>query len=274
MADEKHATNEELRQIIIGAIAAAPALAGPQPGVWIAKVHEAIPFVAAMMMDESYALKQAREVATAQVFIGVFRGYTVEQSSTRAVVEFIGERSDSKPETIRTHRTDTSKGKFMEARLGKLAAGDRVVLYKAMEEISSGEQAGRKARVLVHFETLPPRSGSSSQSAHSGSAPVPASAAASSAPPPPDPAPPAAAGGGGATPSDPDFGPAPDTPPESRGTDVVDAELADRFNNLPSKVKVNVVRRLRSVDIEFPVPQVDKIDEFIAIIADEESHAT
>jgi hypothetical protein len=261
MADERHASDEELRQIIVGAIAAAPPLAGVQPGVWIGKVNEAIPFVAAMMGDGSRQFRTAKEVATADVFVAVYRSHSVEQSSTRVVVEFIGERSDSKPETIRTHRTDTAAGRAMQARLDKLAAGDRLVFYKAFEEITGGANAGRKARTLVHFETLPARSADTQQAATPGT-PIPGRAPAAQPPP----APPDVAGGG-----DPDFGPAPDTPPpRGPGADDIDNDLAATFNALTAKVKVNVVRRLRESEIDFPTPQQDKIDAFLAIIRAEE----
>lgn len=263
MADEKHATDDELRQILIGAIAAGPPLTGIQPGVWVAKVNEAIPFVASMMSAGSWQMGIARQVATAEVFVALYRGYTIEPSSTRAVVEFISERTNSEPETIRTHRTDGSAGKAIQARLDKLTPGDRIVLYKAFEEIKSGPQAGRKARTLVHFETAAPRSTDTpTQQGQPGSPQSPARAAVSSAPAP-------AGTGAGATTHDPDFGPAPETPPPTRDTNDVDTEIAAKFNDLPAKVKVNVVRRLRSVGIDYPVPAVEHIDAFNRIITEE-----
>jgi hypothetical protein len=259
VAEERHATTDELRQILIGAIAAGPPLAGIQPGVWLGKVNEAIPFVAAMMSEGSRQMRAAREVATADVFTGIYHSYTVETTSTRCVVEFVGERANSEPETIRTHRTDTAAGRAMQARLDKLAAGDRLVLYKAMEEMSGTQ--GRKVRTLVHFETLPARSADTQQAAKPGLAPIPGQAPAAQ---PPAPTPDAGAGG------DPDFGPAPDTPPPRGPTsNDVDANMARMFNDLDAKVKVAVVRRLREADITFPAPQQDRIDAFLTVIQQE-----
>ena len=269
MADEKHVSDEDLRQILIGAIAAGPPLTGIQPGVWAAKVNEAIPFVASMMSEGSWQMRMAREVATAEVFTGIYLSHELEPAkpgkdpSMRLIVHFKSEREPSEPEEIRTHRTDTSAGRFMQARLDKLEAGTRLVLYKAFEEIKSGPQAGRKARTLVHFETAAPRSSDTATQAGRSGPPVPDPSPAKSAPAPAD-------TGAGASPThDPDFGPAPDTPPPSRSTADVDAEIAAKFNDLPAKVKVNVVRRLRDAGIEFPVPQVDHIDQFNRIITEE-----
>lgn len=274
MADPRHATTDELRQILIGAIAAAPTLAGQQPGVWISKVNEAIPFVASMMSEGSRQMQIAHEVATAEVFVAIYRSHEIEPgrdgrpSSTRLIVTFISERPNAEPETIRTHRTDTAAGKTMQARLDKLEPGQRIVLYKAFEEIKSGSHTGRKARTLVHFETAAPRSSDTATQAGRSGSPVPD-------PSPANPAPPPADTGGGASPThDPDFGSAPDTPPpRGPGADDIDASLAKQFNDLPAKVKVNVARRLRESDITYPTPQQDRIDAFLAIIAAEERNA-
>jgi hypothetical protein len=294
MAEDRHASDDELRAIVLGAISAAPAMHGLQAGAWIARVNEAIPHVAAMMRrgllpeHDSRQIRNAREVAEAEVFTGIYHAHEIESSSTRVLVMFSSERGTTVEESIRTHRTDTTAGRVMQARLDKLSPGDRIVIYKAMEEMSGSQ--GRKVRTLVHFETLPPRT-DTQQAARSGT-PIPTEAPAAQGSPPetikggepdlPNKPPPydgddvrghpdrQSGSGHPRGPDDPDFGPAPDTPPESRGQDVVDGELADAFNALPPKVKVNVVRRLRESDITFPTPQVDKIDAFLAIVKQEE----
>jgi hypothetical protein len=269
MAEDRHASDDELRAIVLGAISAAPAMSGLQAGAWIAKVNEAIPHVAAMMRrgllpeHDSRQIRNAREVAEAEVFTGVYLSHEMDPPkagkppSTRVLVHFRSERQDAKAETIRTHRTDTSAGKVMQARLDKLESGARIVIYKAMEEMSGSQ--GRKVRTLVHFETLPQRT-DTQQAAKSGS-PIPDRAPAAQ-PPSPE----TIKGEGG----DPFHQDDPSATPEARTQDTVDVELAEMFNDLPPKVKVNVVRRLRESDITFPTPQVDKIDAFLAIVRAEE----
>jgi len=268
MAEDRHASEDELRAIVLGAIAAAPTLTGIQPGVWIAKVNEAIPFVAAMMRKgalpehDSRQIRNAREVAEAEVFTGVYLAHQIETSSTRVLVEFSSERKDAERESIRSHRTDTSAGKVMLARLDKLNSGDRIVIFKAMEEMSGSQ--GRKVRTLVHFETLPQRS-DTQQAAASGSLRSPAQTPAAQ----PSPAETTNAGEG-----DPFHQDDPSaTPPRGPSTGDIDASLAARFNDLPTKVKIVVARRLRESDITFPTPQDDKVDAFVAIIAAEERTA-
>jgi hypothetical protein len=133
----------------------------------------------------------------AVVFTAVYFGNELEESSTRLVVKLEHPRDKDHPDGIqrlRTERTDTPPGKLIHERLAQVAPGSTLLCWKAFEEIRSGENAGRQAAVLMHFEVLPDRKTSSPpQSPSGGEAGEPRSP--SSAPRPPGSSPPAGPGG-------------------------------------------------------------------------------
>ena len=139
-------------------IAAAVSAAGERGGnrtdaAWRASVDRAIPFIIAMMGEGSHQSKIATEVATAQVFTSVYLGYTIEESSTRCVVNLETKVTDDHPdgvEQMRTHRTDSAQGEAMKIRLNALKKGDAIIVWKAMEKMSGTKD--RKVRVFAHFE--------------------------------------------------------------------------------------------------------------------------
>jgi hypothetical protein len=141
------------RDILIGAIAAAGAeAAGTFKWQW--KVAMMIPEVAAMMEPTSKMTERALLCMDAQYIAAEYLGSTYEESSTRLIVSLKSDRNED-VETIRTERTDTEAGKAMRAKLDKLAHGTRILVRKVMEPMHN--QKGRSVRVMMHFETLPPR---------------------------------------------------------------------------------------------------------------------
>lgn len=233
----------ENQDIIPSIVVAAVAAAGPKgsnDAAWKAKINDAIPHIAAMIHDGTRQWRIAEEVLDASVFVATYIDHEIEESSTRAVVHIdTGKPTKNYPdgiEPIRTHRTDNAQGRSMKARLDKLERGDEIVVWKALEAMGDGADA-QKVRVLVHFETRPKRQERSQRES------VPAG--------------------------------------EQRGTDRAEERRApeparqpvdesnpvtDRFNKLPSKVKVEVVKRLRAEDISFPDPGPEDVDRFIIII--------
>lgn len=146
-----------VRDVLIAAMAAAGPK-GNNEAAWKGKINEAIPHVVSMLNPSSRQWRIAEEVMGAQVFTAVYRGYHVEESSTRCVVTLETTPSKRYPdglEPIRSHRTDNAQGKSMKARLDHLEDGDTLLVWKAME--AAGEDT--KVRVLVHFERLPHRTG-------------------------------------------------------------------------------------------------------------------
>lgn len=231
-------------------IAAAVAAAGPRPqndGAWKGKINANIPAIAAMMEEQSRQWRSAVEVLDAQVFTAIYRGHELEASSTRNVVTLETSVSKSYPdglEPIRTHRTDNAAGKRMAAALEQLTPGDEIVVWKAME--TSATDPNLKVRILVHFETRPKftSAGASAAPAQRGPAPeVPI-------PPGPD--------------DSSRQGPV----HTSAGTQA-DALMQQRFDALPPKIKVAVVKRARAAGISIP-PSDEQIDRFIIIIQEEE----
>ena len=234
--------------MIPSVIAAAIAAAGPKgtnEAAWRATVNDAIPHVVSMMGDGSRQWKIAEEVMGAAVFVATYVDHKVEESSTRVVVHIdTGKATKNYPdgiEPIRTHRTDNAQGRSMKERLDKLTKGDEIVVWKAMESMGDGADAN-KVRVLVHFETRPKRNSSPGRGEAAGTA-VPA--------------------GGGRSVESSSIPAAADSGPSS-------SPLAERFNELGGKVKVEVVKRLRAEGITFPEPGIDDADRFIILIGEVE----
>lgn len=191
--------SEEHDKVIPSILAAAVAAAGPMGsnvGAWKGKVNAAIPAVAAMMHETTRQWKIAEEVLGASVFHATYVSHKLEESSTRVVVTIdTGKPTKNYPdglEPIRTHRTDNAQGRSMAARLDQLAAGDEIMVWKALEAMGDGADAN-KVRVLVHFDTLPKRTNSPGRGEAAGTAP--ASDGQPVEPPP-------ARGGSGSVPSD------------------------------------------------------------------------
>jgi len=223
-------------------IAAAVAAAGPRgsnDAAWKAKINEAIPHIASMISEGSRQTKIAQEVLGASVFIAEYVRHEVESSSTRCVLWLnSGRPSRNYPdgiEPIRSHRTDNAQGRAMKERLDQLKPGDEIVVWKALEE--AGEN---KVRVLVHFETRPKREVSVSGS-----------------------------------PSLTDTGRSPsegfllsDSDGE-RKSDV--APVIERFEALPTKMKIAVAKRARAVGINVAEPEGDTAEKLAKIIDEEEA---
>ena len=139
-------------------IASAIAAAGPRgsnEGAWVGKINDAIPRIVSMMSEGSRQHRIAEEVATASVFTAIYRGYEIEESSKRCLVQIETSPSKKYPdgiEPIRSHRTDNAQGKHMKAQLDQIEPGANIVVWKAME---SSDDGGEKYRVLVHVEKRP-----------------------------------------------------------------------------------------------------------------------
>lgn len=148
--------SEDKAGLVIMAAIAAAGPRGDNDYLWKQKVNENIPYVVAMMGDGSRQRAVAEQTLEAQVFVATFRGYEVEASSTRCLVQLETRPSARRPdgiEPIRSHRTDNPQGKSMQRRLDDLKDGDEILVWKAMESTSTD----MKVRILVHFEKLPGR---------------------------------------------------------------------------------------------------------------------
>ena len=217
--------------VIMAAIAAAGDSKGNE-AAWKGRINQAIPHVAAMMGEKSRQRRIAEEVLDAQVFVATYRGYEVEASSTRCVVQLQTQPSQRRPdgiEPIRSHRTDNAQGKHMMERLNDLKDGDDILVWKAMESTS----ADTKVRILVHFEKLPSRSQqeASPQAVASRKVDAPVE--------------------------------------ENRAAGGVGAPAA-RFNDLPAKIKAKVAQELREAGIKFPEPDARDVGLFNKIIMEVE----
>lgn len=141
------------------AICAAIAAAGPRgnnDAAWIGKINDALPRIVSMLGEGSRQWRIAEEVANATVFTAIYRGYRVEESSTRCVVTIETSPTKKRPdgiEEIRSHRTDGGQGRSMQRALDQLEPGDNVVVWKAIE--TSANDADLKVRVLVNIEKRP-----------------------------------------------------------------------------------------------------------------------
>lgn len=226
----------EKQELIPSIVAAAIAAAGPRgssDAAWRAKVNEAIPFVVAMMGEGSRQWRVADEMLSATVFVADYLGYEYEESSTRCVVKLGTTPSKRYPEgvePIRTPRTDGPAGKSMRARLDALPEGSQLIVWKAMES----SKDDMKVRVLAHFEVRPGRA--EDRPVHGRPVEEPGAAV---------------------------------RVPQSRPAPAADP-VVERFEALPPKVKVAVVKRLRDEGISFPDPGPDNVDRMIRIILDEE----
>jgi hypothetical protein len=233
-------SNDEIPAIIAAAIAAAGPK-GTNEAQWKAKVNDAIPYVVSMLGEGSRQWRLAAEMLEAQIFTGLYVGHTVEESSTRCVVQIDTERPSKKYpdgiEPIRSHRTDNPQGKAMQARLERLEPGQRIVVWKSMETTAADDTM--KVRVLAHFEVLPQRRGDST--------PAPRDSAPSVET--------VAPGRGGST-------------PPGGNIDERLIVLTDRFEALSGPAKVRAVRRLRDEGLEFPTPTLEQAERFAAILSE------
>lgn len=242
----------ERDQLVQSIIVAAIAAAGPRgtnDAAWKGKINGNISAITAMMNEGTRQWKNAVEVLDADIFVATFKGYELEESSKRLIVTLYTKPSKRYPdglEPIRTHRTDNAAGRMMEAKLKDLRVDDEIIVWKAME--TSAHDPELKVRVLVHFETRPkftsteaPKTSGSAVEGSAQGRSYPSDAPAESRP-----------------------GPA-----TSAGTQS-DEIVTGRFDDLPSKVKAAVVKRARAAGITIPVPQDDRLDEFITIINEEE----
>lgn len=216
-------------------IAAAIAAAGPRPAsdyTWEQRVNAAIPSIVAMMHESSRPWKIADEVLNATVFVGTYVSHSVEESSTRCLVQIdTGRPSRNYPdgvEPIRSHRTDNPQGQAMQKRLADLRAGDEILVYKTME--SSGEGAdANKVRTLVHFRLL--RRAERAETAE----------------------------------------PRREQPAPKAERVEEGGPLTERFNALPNPIKIEVVKRLRAAGISFPEPEPYDEAKYILIIQEVEA---
>lgn len=129
--------------------------AGKSGAAWAAAMDEGVR-LAASAMNGRYA-RLAQSVLDSSVFKGEYRGYTLEESSTRLIVEiFTGETNERSKRTdgieeIRTDRTDTYAGKLMQKRLDALPEGATILAFKSLQQMSGSSD---KVRILAHFEIL------------------------------------------------------------------------------------------------------------------------
>lgn len=131
--------------------------AGKTGATWEAAMDEGLRKAASAMNAASRYAKTAQAVLDSSVFRGEYRGYTLEESSTRLIVEIytgeVNERSKRKDgiEEIRTERTDTFVGKLMRRRLDALPQGATILAFKSLQQMSGSSD---KVRILAHFEIL------------------------------------------------------------------------------------------------------------------------
>ena len=129
--------------------------AGKSGAAWAAAMDEGTR-LAASAMNGRYA-RLAQSVLDSSVFKGEYRGYSLEESSTRLIVEiFTGETNERSKRTdgieeIRTDRTDTHAGKLMQKRLDALPQGSTILAFKSLQQMSGSSD---KVRILAHFEIL------------------------------------------------------------------------------------------------------------------------
>jgi hypothetical protein len=224
-------------------IAAAHAAAGK--GAKNSDVVELIPSIAASMSEGSREWKAAAEVLGAAMFTATFVGFEVEDSSKRCLVQLnTGRPSKNYPdgiEPIRSHRTDNPQGRAMQRKLAALKPGDRVLIWKAMDEIADGQ----KARLLAHIQWI----GHAEESKPLQRQPD-------------------TSGQGGDVEVVGDRKPESSRPPANLGTlddDGVEY-AAEQFNDLGPKDKAACVKLFRERGISFPVPTSEDVNKFLAVI--------
>lgn len=220
-------------------IAAAHAAAGKNAKN--SEVVELIPSIAAAMSDGSREWKTAAEVLGAAVFTATFVSFQVEESSTRCLVQLdTGRPSKNYPdgiEPIRSHRTDGPQGRSMQKKLAALSKGDKVLVWKSMDEIADGQ----KARLLSHIQWIGRGDTSGQQATHTVQ---------------PDDGPPVRRG--------PEQGP---PPPSENGDTSDDVDFAvEQFDALNGKDKAAVAKLAREAGIGFPRPAVAEVNQFLAIV--------
>ena len=159
MADEPSPDQlRDARLILAAAIAAAGNMNSSI--AWKGRVNALIPQVGAMFGARSQQMQRSLGMLNASVFTAEFVGFTVEESSTRLIVDLAHPVDKDHPdgmEHIRTERTDTPAGKAMAEKIGHAQPGNTLLCWKVMEDITSGPNAGRQVRVLYHIEVLPDR---------------------------------------------------------------------------------------------------------------------
>lgn len=139
------------------AVAAAFAYAGETNKGWEERFSKGVLVAAGQMNGQ--AAKMAQDVLECAVFKAVYRGYELEESSTRLIVSLESETSakadqDSDGlERIRTERTDNRWGKMMKAELDRLPEGSTILAFKLIEHMD-GRGMKDKVRVLKHFQVL------------------------------------------------------------------------------------------------------------------------
>lgn len=158
------------------AVVAAFAYAGPLGGneaAWRKKLNQGAIVAAAAMNGK--AARLAQEILDSDVFRGEYRGYRLEETSQRLIVDVFtdnhsprNKRTDG-VEEIRTDRTDTKMGEAMRERLDRLPLGSTILVFKYMEKMSGSTD---EVRIMKHFEVLNINKDSASVSAAS-SAPAP-----------------------------------------------------------------------------------------------------
>lgn len=162
------------------AVAAAFAYAGSPSKGWNERLAEGTLRAAAAMNGRM--AQTAQDVLDCDVFKAVYRGYTLEETSTRLKVTLESETTaKSEQETdgtemIRTERTDNQMGRLMKRRLDELSPGATILVFKLVEHMD-GRGIKDKVRVLKHFEVLSTHDSRSSAPAPSVGAPVEAAGA-------------------------------------------------------------------------------------------------
>lgn len=134
---------------------------------WKTRVQRSLTPMAALVRDDyGYWGKEAQGVIDATVFVGTYRGYELEESSQRLLVNIESSHdSGDGPavEQMRTERIDTPPGRHMKERLDQLDPGQEIAAFKKIEAMRGSKD--RKVRVLVHFEPIRSKSSTSSEAA-------------------------------------------------------------------------------------------------------------
>lgn len=222
--------HDELIPLVLASAAAA---AGPVDNKWRQRVMENIPNIAALMSDAGREWKAAQAVLEASVFTATYVSHSVEESSTRVIVNLKtapSKRNETGEEAVRTHRTDDVRGRMMKQRLDQLKPDDRLLVWKSLEAMASGD----KVRILEHVQWI----------GHGDPKDEPLV-------------------------RKPDV--EPEVPPPGEGPEeggpVGDVAFAlEQFNDLGAKDKAAVARAAREANISFPTPTPDEVDQFLAII--------
>ncbi|MCD6056493.1 MAG: hypothetical protein K0Q89_23 [Thermomicrobiales bacterium] len=119
---------------------------------WETRVHMALPVVAGFLRPEGEAMRVAKEVLEGAPIFATYQGKDFEERSQRYIVSFIADHGGGgEVETVRTHRTDEPAGAAMATRLIGMQPGDRMLIFKAVDDVS----AKMKVRIMAGFERLP-----------------------------------------------------------------------------------------------------------------------